>query len=48
MRKLLIGVAVAAIGVSLVASSATGRSTQESVTTSLLMPGVTYELTDAV
>jgi exopolysaccharide biosynthesis protein/flagellar hook assembly protein FlgD len=42
LRKLLIGVAVAAIGVSLVASSATGRSTQESVTTSLLMPGVTY------
>jgi len=42
LRKLLIGVALAAIGGSLVASAATGRSTQESVTTSLLLPGVTY------
>ena len=40
--KLLIGVAVAAIGVSLVASAATGRSIQQSVTTALLLPGVIY------
>jgi hypothetical protein len=42
LRKLLIGVALAAIGVATVASAATGRSTQESVSSSLLMPGVTY------
>jgi hypothetical protein len=42
LRKLLIGVAVAAIGVSVVASAATGRSRQEKVTSSLLLPGVTY------
>lgn len=42
LRKLLIGVALAAIGVSVVASAATGRSRQESVSTSLLLPGVTY------
>jgi len=42
LRKLLIGVALAAIGVSVAASAATGRSRQEKVTTSLLLPGVTY------
>ena len=42
LRKLLIGVSFAAIGVAAVASAATGRSAQESVTTSVLMPGVTY------
>jgi flagellar hook assembly protein FlgD len=42
LRKLLIGVVLAAIGVSVVASAATGRSDQESVTSSLLLPGVTY------
>jgi hypothetical protein len=42
LRKLLIGVALAAIGVSIVASAATGRSRQESVSTSLLLSGVTY------
>ncbi|HEY7421027.1 MAG TPA: phosphodiester glycosidase family protein [Gaiellaceae bacterium] len=42
LRKLLIGVAVAAMGVSVVASAATGRSKQESVSSSLLLPGVTY------
>jgi flagellar hook assembly protein FlgD len=42
LRKLLIGVALAAIGVSVAASAATGRSSQQSVTTSVLMPGVTY------
>jgi hypothetical protein len=42
LRKLLIGVALAAIGVSVVASAATGRARQESVTSSLLLPGVTY------
>jgi hypothetical protein len=42
LRKLLIGVALAAVGVSIVASAATGRSRQESVSTSLLLPGVTY------
>jgi len=42
LRKLLIGVAVAAIGVSVAASAATGRSRQEKVTSSLLLPGVTY------
>jgi flagellar hook assembly protein FlgD len=42
LRKLLIGAALAAIGVSVAASAATGRSRQESVSTSLLLPGVTY------
>ena len=42
LRKLLIGVALAATTVSVVASAATGRSAQESVTSSLLLPGVTY------
>jgi hypothetical protein len=42
VRKLLIAVALAAAVVSVVASAATGRSSQESVSTSLLMPGVTY------
>jgi flagellar hook assembly protein FlgD len=42
VRKLLIGVALAASVVSVAASAATGRSSQESVSTSLLMPGVTY------
>jgi hypothetical protein len=42
LRKLLIGVALAAIGVATLASAATGRSQQESVSTTLLMPGVTY------
>jgi hypothetical protein len=42
LRKLFIGVALATIGVATVASAATGRSQQESVSTTLLMPGVTY------
>jgi hypothetical protein len=42
LRKLLIGVAVAAVGVSVVASAATGHSRQESVSSSSLLPGVTY------
>jgi flagellar hook assembly protein FlgD len=42
LRKLLIGAALAAIGVSAVASAATGGSRQESASTSLLLPGVTY------
>jgi flagellar hook assembly protein FlgD len=42
LRKLFIGVVLAAVGVSVAASAATGRSSQESVTTSLLLPGVTY------
>jgi hypothetical protein len=42
LRKLLIGVAFGAIGVSVAASAATGRSSQQSMTTSELMPGVTY------
>ena len=42
LRKLLIGVALVAIGVSVVASAATGRARQESVSTSVLLPGVTY------
>ena len=42
LRKLLIGAALAAIGVSVVASAATGGSRQESVSTSVLLPGVTY------
>ena len=44
-RKLTIGAALAALLVSALASAATGsdrRSSQESVSTSLLMPGVTY------
>ncbi|HKC77166.1 MAG TPA: phosphodiester glycosidase family protein, partial [Gaiellaceae bacterium] len=42
MRKLLIAVALVAALVSVAASAATGRSEQESVATSTLMPGVTY------
>ena len=42
LRKLLIGVALAAIGVATIASAATGGSRQESVSSTLLMPGVTY------
>jgi hypothetical protein len=42
LRKLLIGVVLAAICVSVVASAAVGRAEQESVTTTLLLPGVTY------
>jgi flagellar hook assembly protein FlgD len=42
VRKLLIAVALVAAVVSVAASAATGRSSQESVSTSLLMPGVTY------
>jgi flagellar hook assembly protein FlgD len=42
VRKLLIAVALAAALVSAAASAATGRSRQESVSTSTLMPGVTY------
>jgi flagellar hook assembly protein FlgD len=40
LRKLLIGVVLAAVGVSVAASAATGRSEQESVSSSLLLPGV--------
>ena len=42
LRKLLIGAALAAIGGSVAASAATGRSRQESVSTSVLLPGVPY------
>jgi hypothetical protein len=42
LRKLLIGIAFAGVVVAAVASAATGRSAQESVSTSVLMPGVTY------
>ena len=42
LRKLLIGVALVAIGVSVVASAATGRSRQGSVSTSVPLPGVTF------
>jgi hypothetical protein len=42
LRKLFTGVVFAAVVVAAVASAATGRSTQESVSTSVLMPGVTY------
>jgi hypothetical protein len=42
VRKLLIAVALAAAVVVVVASAASGRSSQESVSTSVLMPGVTY------
>jgi hypothetical protein len=42
LRKLLIAVALAAVVVSAVASTAIGRSSQESTSTSLLMPGVSY------
>jgi Phosphodiester glycosidase len=42
LRKLLIGVALAAIGVAAVASAATGSSRQQSVSSTLLLPGVTY------
>ena len=42
LRKLLIAVALSTAFVSVAASAATGRSSQESVSTSTLMPGVTY------
>ena len=42
VRKLVIAVALAAALVFAAASAATGRSRQESVSTSTLMPGVTY------
>jgi hypothetical protein len=42
LRKLLIGVAVAAVGVSVAASAATGGSRQQKVTSSVLLPGVIY------
>jgi hypothetical protein len=42
LRKLLIAVAFAAAAVFAVASAASGRSSQESVSTSTLMPGVTF------
>lgn len=42
LRKLLLTVVLAAAFVSVLASAATGRSSQESVSTSTLMPGVTY------
>jgi large repetitive protein len=42
VRKLLIAVVLTAAAVAAVASAATGRSSQESTSTSLLMPGVTY------
>src|SRR5581483_2830291 len=42
VRKLLIAVVLAAAIVGVVASAATGHSSQESVSSSLLMPGVTY------
>jgi hypothetical protein len=42
LRKLLIGVALATIGVAALASAATGGSRQDSVSSTLLMPGVTY------
>ena len=42
VRKLLIAVALASAFVSLASSAAIGRSSQESVSTSTLMPGVTY------
>ena len=42
LRKLLIGVVLAAIGVSVVASAATGRGKQASVSSSVLLPGVIY------
>jgi flagellar hook assembly protein FlgD len=42
LRKLVIGVALAAVVSAAVASAAVGRPKQDSVTTSTLMPGVTY------
>jgi flagellar hook assembly protein FlgD len=42
LRKLLIAVALGAALVSVAASAATGRSRQESISTTALMPGVTY------
>ena len=42
LRKLLIGAALAAIGVAALASAATGGSRQASVSSTLLTPGVTY------
>ncbi len=41
-RKLLIAAALALLVAALAASAATGRSAQQSVTSSLLLPGVTY------
>ena len=42
LRKLLIGVALAAIVVGVASSAAVGRSSPVSVSSSLLLPGVTY------
>jgi flagellar hook assembly protein FlgD len=42
LRKLLIAVALAAVAASALVSAATGGSSPDSVTTSLLMPGVSY------
>ena len=42
LRKLLIGVGLVAIGLTVAASAATGRSMQQSVSSSLLLPGVNY------
>lgn len=42
LRKLLIGVALAAVAAVVVTSTAIGRSRPDSVATSLLLPGVTY------
>jgi len=42
LRKPLIAVALSAAVVSVAASAATGHSSQESISTSTLMPGVTY------
>ena len=42
LRKLLIAVALSAVVVAAVASAATGRSSQQSVSTTVLMPGVSY------
>jgi flagellar hook assembly protein FlgD len=42
LRKIVIVAALAVLAAATVASAATGRAHQESVSTSLLMPGVTY------
>jgi hypothetical protein len=42
LRKLLIGVVLVAVGLAVAASAATGRSGQESVSSSLLLPGVNF------
>jgi flagellar hook assembly protein FlgD len=42
LRKHLIGVVLVAIGLAVAASAATGNSKQESVSSSLLLPGVNY------